>query len=135
MTTKNINLTLSVPPDTRNQIRELSFIQDKTHSAIVSELIEAEYRKVKAQQVLDNEENFQDPDEQKADCKQYFILISSHDFFVKFPNEKTDLSLADSAYSIGKKYFVKIAEKCLVEGKRKIGRNENSCYLSRVKAI
>ena len=51
---KNINLTLSVPPDTRNQIRELSFIQDKTHSAIVIELIDAEYRKVKAQKVLDN---------------------------------------------------------------------------------
>lgn len=51
---KNINLTLSVPPDTRNQIRELSFIQDKTHSAIVIELIDAEYRKVKAQKVLGN---------------------------------------------------------------------------------
>lgn len=51
---KNINLTLSVPPDTRNQIRELSFIQDKTHSAIVIELIDAEYRKVKAQKVPDN---------------------------------------------------------------------------------
>jgi hypothetical protein len=51
---KNINLTLSVPPDTRNQIRELSFIQDKTHSAIVIELIDAEYRKVKAQEVPDN---------------------------------------------------------------------------------
>ena len=51
---KNISLTLSVPPDTRNQIRELSFIQDKTHSAIVIELIDAEYRKVKAQKVPDN---------------------------------------------------------------------------------
>lgn len=51
---KNLNLTLSVPPDTRNQIRELSFIQDKTHSAIVIELIDAEYRKVKAQNVPDN---------------------------------------------------------------------------------
>lgn len=51
---KNINLTLSVTPDTRNQIRELSFIQDKTHSAIVIELIDAEYRKIKAQKVLDN---------------------------------------------------------------------------------
>ena len=43
-----------MPPDTRNQIRELSFIQDKTHSAIVIELIDAEYRKVKAQKVPDN---------------------------------------------------------------------------------
>jgi len=57
---KNINLTLSVPPDTRNQIRELSFIQDKTHSAIVIELIDAEYRKVKAQEA---EESSQDVDE------------------------------------------------------------------------
>lgn len=53
--TKNINLTLSVSPDTRNKLRELSFIQDKTHSAIVIELIEAEYRKVKAQQVTDDD--------------------------------------------------------------------------------
>ena len=51
---KNINLTLSVPPETRNKLREIAFIQDKTHSAIVIELIDAEYRKVKAQKVLDN---------------------------------------------------------------------------------
>jgi predicted DNA-binding protein len=51
---KNISLTLSVSPETRNKLRELSFIQDKTHSAIVIELIDAEYRKVKAQKVLDN---------------------------------------------------------------------------------
>ena len=54
MTTKNINLTLSVPPETRNKLREIAFIQDKTHSAIVIELIDAEYRKVKAQNVPDN---------------------------------------------------------------------------------
>jgi hypothetical protein len=52
---------------------------------------------------------------------------------VKFPNEKTGLSLADRAYSRGKKYFVEIAERGLVEGKRKIGRNENSCYFSHMK--
>ena len=51
---KNINLTLSVPPETRNKLREIAFIQDKTHSAIVIELIDAEYRKVKAQKVPDN---------------------------------------------------------------------------------
>jgi predicted DNA-binding protein len=44
---KNINLTLSVPPETRNKLRELAFIQDKTHSAIVIELIDREHEKVK----------------------------------------------------------------------------------------
>jgi len=57
---KNINLTLSVPPETRNKLREIAFIQDKTHSAIVIELIDAEYRKVKAQEA---EESSQDVDE------------------------------------------------------------------------
>jgi hypothetical protein len=44
---KNINLTLSVPKETRDQLRELAFIQDKTHSAIVIELIKQEHDRVK----------------------------------------------------------------------------------------
>ena len=56
---KNINLTLSVPPGTRNQLRELSFRQDKTHSAIVIELIDRAYTQLKvdkARQGASNDE-------------------------------------------------------------------------------
>ena len=56
---KNINLTLSVSPDTRNQLRELAFIQDKTHSAIVIELIDRAYAQLKhneAQEGASNDE-------------------------------------------------------------------------------
>jgi macrodomain Ter protein organizer (MatP/YcbG family) len=51
---KNINLTLSVPPDTRKKLRQLAVDREQSLSEIVIELIDAEYRKVKAQKVLDN---------------------------------------------------------------------------------
>lgn len=40
MTTKNINLTLSVPPDTRKKLRQLSVDRDQSLSEIVIELID-----------------------------------------------------------------------------------------------
>lgn len=51
---KNINLTLSVPPDTRKKLRQLAVDREQSLSEIVVELIDAEYRKVKAQKVPDN---------------------------------------------------------------------------------
>lgn len=51
---KNINLTLSVPPDTRKKLRQLAVDREQSLSEIVIELIDAEYRKVKAQKVPDN---------------------------------------------------------------------------------
>lgn len=40
MTTKNINLTLSVPPDTRKKLRQLAVDREQSLSEIVIELIE-----------------------------------------------------------------------------------------------
>ena len=40
MTTKNINLTLSVPPDTRKKLRQLAVDRDQSLSEIVIELID-----------------------------------------------------------------------------------------------
>lgn len=51
---KNISLTLSVPPEIRKKLRQLAVDREQSLSEIVIELIDAEYRKVKAQKVLDN---------------------------------------------------------------------------------
>ena len=62
---KNINLTLSVPPDTRKKLRQLAVDREQSLSEIVIELIETaciqESEKTKAAQ--EAEENFQDLDE------------------------------------------------------------------------